>query len=905
MQFHFENCRLDADALELWRDNVQVDVQPQVFAVIEYLVRERHRVVTKEELLDAIWGDRFVSESTLASRVKTARKALGDDGTAQRIIKTAHGRGYRFVAELADHPTPTPEPRADIPEAGQDATTPHAPPNFAPPPDDWPFVGRTDALDQVRALHAEGDAAGVVITGPERMGSTRFAIECLKTIAAEPSVGTPTWWVQGLPSTTDIPLSALAHLLPPDLAAASADPELARAERFRRALDAVDQARDGRRPTVIVDDVSLIDPMSAAVLGSLLTARHIFALITARHRCAQPTDATQQLVTHGLVRTVELEPLDEVDLDVLLYRALGAPVGEESLRTLRATCEGRPGLLHDVVHASVREGVFEERNGTYRLTGSPVSSNTATWPPAELSEAAQDVAARVALLGAAPISVVSHLADETGLDELDQAGMLCIGAGADPDLSLESPQLQAAVIKATGPLRSRRIRAELADHLLQLGAPWALARVAAWDEGHLATHDPQAIVGACLLALLTGDFLSAEVLAESLDPLAHPEAAVVLAEVAVLDNRWRRAEQLLETLDTHRLSDTLQSVAIRRRHTLAFNYRHRHQEALDSIEADMAGRSDAVATSLRARRLGFFAPSGRYHELVAEAETLAEVEGVPRVEILGSLAIAELGRGHIQRALELVDEAEALARELVPLPWRPEALDALHTTRCSAYLQAGRLDQALYIARDLLPPGQRSKLGMLPAMAAEIEMDVGRPRAAREMIRATVESSRRLEFPQYLGLAEVIMARVALQLGDHDAAAQGMAAAERALADAPGVVRWRITSSIAELQDGLQVDPDQTVALVLAMADQAAGVGADIAQADLLCTAAWADRSPATAQAIEERLTVLCASFEGDLWPIRVAHVQARAQAQAFDDIAAAYESLGHVRYAKRAAQGR
>ena len=57
-------------------------------------------MVPKEELLDEIWGDRFVSESTLTSRIKAARRAVGDDGRAQRIIGTVHGVGYRFVAEV-------------------------------------------------------------------------------------------------------------------------------------------------------------------------------------------------------------------------------------------------------------------------------------------------------------------------------------------------------------------------------------------------------------------------------------------------------------------------------------------------------------------------------------------------------------------------------------------------------------------------------------------------------------------------------------------------------------------------------------------------------------------------------------------------------------------------------------
>ena len=76
-------------------------MEPQVFDVLAYLLRHHERVVPKTELLDQIWGNRFVSESALSSRVKSARRAVGDTGRDQRIIKTIYGRGYRFVADVS------------------------------------------------------------------------------------------------------------------------------------------------------------------------------------------------------------------------------------------------------------------------------------------------------------------------------------------------------------------------------------------------------------------------------------------------------------------------------------------------------------------------------------------------------------------------------------------------------------------------------------------------------------------------------------------------------------------------------------------------------------------------------------------------------------------------------------
>jgi DNA-binding winged helix-turn-helix (wHTH) protein/pimeloyl-ACP methyl ester carboxylesterase len=109
----FDDCRLDLRRYELRRDGVVRPIEPQVFDVLVLLVRERDRVVTKEELLDTVWGDRFVSESALTSRIKAARQAIGDDGKAQRMVRTVHGRGYQFVAEvteLDEHPEPSSPP---------------------------------------------------------------------------------------------------------------------------------------------------------------------------------------------------------------------------------------------------------------------------------------------------------------------------------------------------------------------------------------------------------------------------------------------------------------------------------------------------------------------------------------------------------------------------------------------------------------------------------------------------------------------------------------------------------------------------------------------------------------------------------------------------------------------------
>lgn len=98
---HFDDCEIDAAAFELRRAGQVCDVEPQVFELLLYLARHPDRLITKNDLIREVWGGRAVADSTLASRIKSARRAIGDDGEQQRRIKTVHGRGIRFIGEGA------------------------------------------------------------------------------------------------------------------------------------------------------------------------------------------------------------------------------------------------------------------------------------------------------------------------------------------------------------------------------------------------------------------------------------------------------------------------------------------------------------------------------------------------------------------------------------------------------------------------------------------------------------------------------------------------------------------------------------------------------------------------------------------------------------------------------------
>jgi DNA-binding winged helix-turn-helix (wHTH) protein len=100
--FRFGDHVLDIERRELRRGAEPVALEPQVFDLLVYLVRNRGRVVSKDDLIHGVWGGRIVSDSALTTRLNAARKAVDDSGAAQRVIRTVHRKGVRFIGEVSE-----------------------------------------------------------------------------------------------------------------------------------------------------------------------------------------------------------------------------------------------------------------------------------------------------------------------------------------------------------------------------------------------------------------------------------------------------------------------------------------------------------------------------------------------------------------------------------------------------------------------------------------------------------------------------------------------------------------------------------------------------------------------------------------------------------------------------------
>ena len=196
MLYVFDDYALDLPCYELRHAGQPQPLEPQAFHVLLYLLQHRDRVVTKTELLAHVWPDQYVGDAALAQRLTAVRRALGDSGRRQHLIKTVHGRGYRFVAAVQERAA-----ACDTPAQTGGLSPPTSPcrprPTCAASHHGQPtIVGRQTELAQLQAWAAQafqGTRQVVLVSGELGIGKTTVVQALLHDLAA----GTAVWVGQG------------------------------------------------------------------------------------------------------------------------------------------------------------------------------------------------------------------------------------------------------------------------------------------------------------------------------------------------------------------------------------------------------------------------------------------------------------------------------------------------------------------------------------------------------------------------------------------------------------------------------------------------------------------------------------------------------------------------------------
>jgi DNA-binding winged helix-turn-helix (wHTH) protein/predicted ATPase len=402
MIYRFGDCELDDRRLELRRGGVPCHLEPQVFEVLAYLVRNRDRVVTKNELLDQVWGSRFVTDSALTSRLKSARKAVGDSGRAQRVIGTVHGRGYRFLAPVRERGQDRPDAPAPI---GREAA---GAPAAAPP------VGREAELERLAGLYdlaAGGRLQLVFVTGEPGIGKTTL-VEAFAGAAGRGGGDALVTRGQCLehrgPPEPYLPVfdalarlcrvgggavvAALSRLAPTWLAQMpTVDPGDREAlelralggtrERMLREVAGALEAIGGDRPLVLVlEDLHWADPSTVDLVDWLARSdvpARLLVVGTYRPADAMATGhpighAAADLRLRGRAHELRLAELDLPAVAAVLGRRLpGAEVPEELARLVHRRTDGVPLFVAQLAQAWTDEGVLRQVTGRWELVARP------------------------------------------------------------------------------------------------------------------------------------------------------------------------------------------------------------------------------------------------------------------------------------------------------------------------------------------------------------------------------------------------------------------------------------------------------------------------------------------------------------------------------------------------------
>jgi DNA-binding winged helix-turn-helix (wHTH) protein/tetratricopeptide (TPR) repeat protein len=376
--YRFGDFELDAGLGELRRSGASVPIDPKPFALVAYLIQHRDRSVPKEELLRELWPGVAVSDSALASALRDARRALGDDGSAQRILRTERRRGLRFATPLTALPL---HPSQNARTLGED-----------------PFLGRDALLAELRGRFAaaeRGRGSLILLPGPPGVGKSRLLREFGDVTRAAGGAVATAWcerdeaappfrpWSQVLNRLVDgrdvttlrrtLGQGAVdvARLVPALHEEGEGTLEIALpTEEVRyRLFDAVSTcfaALTTERPALLaIDDLQWADAASLRLLEFLandLAAQRLLVLAAYRDVAADARPGTERAIEAIAVRSgverLPVPPLDAEASRALVVVLSGGP-DPGAVERIASRCAGIPFLLRELAAAVQRGAVLD------------------------------------------------------------------------------------------------------------------------------------------------------------------------------------------------------------------------------------------------------------------------------------------------------------------------------------------------------------------------------------------------------------------------------------------------------------------------------------------------------------------------------------------------------------------
>ena len=684
----FGECQLDTDKRELRCSGTLVEMEPQVFDVLSYLIEHRDRVVPKTELLDTVWGSRFVSESALTSRIKSARKAVGDNGRDQRIIKTIHRKGYRFIAPVSDNAAPGDE--RDIVAAivgrlssGEGGT--------------WAIEGADgrEKTELVERIHTAAERSGIPVGRSSCAGDGLIRFRCvlraLDTLISRLGPAAPS-----LPDPVAAELRRTGEAGIP-----SSRPRL-----FLTVREVVAGACSAHPCMIILEGVEYVDAETQALITHIqrLTAVHALALVVA-HRPGLPwfsaatrieLESAEPGWTHLSAPSELVEPLQAVALggdsfDLMEFRAATGLRGEPSDKILQLgltaglIVDGEDGLLRFRDHATADK--LRELVPPYRRQE---LHNTTARRLAEAG-AAPDRVGRRFLAGDHPEEVVpfavaaaqqaagagfhrdvlfwtekglEHAAGDSRLELLSLRGWSLTAAGDPAAVTAFREALRVAPTRELPVLRARLARAAMLS-----GDTATAAEALEGLEAEGNPGDAAILLARAMLSYLRGDVETTARLVEQARPLVlAPDTPSQMLDVIVLSglvahDRGEWFDRVRSELQTTRSNPALAS-SIFDNHLCVAEYllygptpnteitrmgtelrdlaRDTGARRAEAFASCVIGEADYLAGRLDEARSNLQDAVGVYRELTADAGAAHSLQRLAEVELaMGNRAEAE------------------------------------------------------------------------------------------------------------------------------------------------------------------------------------------------------------------------------------------------------------------------
>ncbi len=788
-------CELDEGLFQLRRGGSRVKIEPKVFDLLLHLVRHRDRVLSKDELLDAVWPGEAVSESVLPHCVAAARRAIGDDRVRQRTIQTIHGRGYRFVARVREV--------ASTPPGVGGSARPESPPEAS----GTPFIGRERALAVLDGALAEaiaGRGRVALLVGEPGIGKTRTAEEVAKRARRAGAAvrvgrcfdgeGAPAFWpwVQVLRACfEDGDGAALAA----DLGAGAADvaelvpglrerlPELPRApalegEQARfRLFDSITgylTRAAARRPLVVVlDDLHWADASSLRLVQFVaagLAAARVLLIGTYRDvelRRAHPlASLLGALAREPGCERIPLRGLERAEVAGMIESITGVSAAPPLAECVLEMTEGNPFFVGETVRLLADQG----RLGSL---GPAAASGTAGLV---LPQSVRDAIGR--RLDSLPEACNATLRAASVLGRDFGAHVLARMTGSPPEAVLDQLGEAVAVrvvVETEGGIGRYAFSHALVRQCLYEELPTprrvALHRAAgsALEDAHgdvegehlaeLAHHFYEAAQGGSSAKAVHYSVLAGE---RALRLLAYEEAArhfqraLEACEVALPLDEERRDELLLALGGAHSMAgarDEARAVFVR----AADGGRRR-------------GRADVLARAALGHK-GAIEMGTDYGtlELLEEARAaLGDGHGALRAHLLAKLT----GTPPHSRSMETRDRLSRESLALATAAADPVALGEALAARYWACLGPDRLAERLALSRELLGLAERTGelrcavAGWEAALSAHLVL--GNSAEAERALAGYTRTAAELRQPGYLFLASVAQGSRALSTGRFD-----------------------------------------------------------------------------------------------------------------------------------------